>query len=99
MRKVAVTRRKQATKGGRCRHHWLIESPQGRTSMGMCKLCGAQKEFSNSTGDFLWEDEPLSELSHGQWGKSRDFEAPADGGTGDGVSTTGTAVAGSTRLA
>ena len=67
--------------------------------MGMCKLCGAQKEFSNSTGDFLWEDEPLSELSSGRWGKSRDFDAPTEKGAGDGVSAMGTAVAGSTRLA
>jgi hypothetical protein len=67
--------------------------------MGMCKLCGAQKEFSNSTGDFLWEDEPMSELSSGHWGKSRDFDAPTDGGADGSVSTMGTAVAGSTRLA
>jgi hypothetical protein len=99
MRKVAVTRSKQATKGDRCRHHWLIESPQGRTSMGMCKLCGARKEFSNSVGDFLWEDEPLSELSHGRWGKSRDFHAPTGEGGDDSVSMAGMGVTGSTRLA
>ena len=96
MSRTAVTQRKQATKQARCRHHWLIESPQGRTSMGMCKLCGAQKEFSNSATDFLWEDEPLSELSHGRWGKSRDLHAPtSEGGDGD---LAGTGVAGSTRL-
>jgi hypothetical protein len=99
MRKTAVTRRKQVTKGGPCRHHWLIESPQGRTSMGMCKLCGAQKEFSNSTGDFLWESEPLAELSYGRWGKSRELHAPTGKGADDSASTTGTGVAGSTRLA
>jgi hypothetical protein len=99
MRKATVSRHKQATKEARCRHHWLIESPQGRTSMGMCKLCGAQKEFSNSTGDFLWETEPLSELSTGSWGKSRDFHAPTGEGGDDSVSTTGMGVTGSTRLA
>jgi hypothetical protein len=99
MSKTAVTRRRQATNRAQCRHHWLIESPQGRTSMGMCKLCGAQKEFSNSTGDFLWEDEPMSELSSGRWGKSRDFGAPASKAADDGVSTTATGVTGSTRLA
>jgi len=84
MRKTAVKQRERATKKRQCRHHWLIESPQGRTSMGMCKLCGAQKEFSNSATDFLWEDEPLSELSHGRWGKSRDLHAPTgDGADGD----------------
>jgi hypothetical protein len=99
MGKATVTRRKQATKGARCRHHWLIESPQGRTSMGMCKLCGAQKEFSNSTGDFLWETEPLSELSSGRWGKSHDFHAPTNDGGDDSDSTAGMGVTGSTRVA
>ena len=38
-----------------CRHHWLIESPQGATSWGMCKLCGSRREFSNSSPDAFWE--------------------------------------------
>ena len=99
MSRTAVTRRKQAIKRAHCRHHWLIDSPQGPTSIGMCKLCGARKEFSNSAGDFLWEDEPLSELSSGRWGKSRDLHAPTEKGADDSVSATRTAVAGSTRLA
>ena len=98
MRKTAVKQRERATKQEGCRHHWLIESPQGRTSMGMCKLCGAQKEFSNSGTDFLWEDEPLSELSRGRWGKSRDLPAPTGNGADGGLSTAGRGVAGSTRL-
>jgi hypothetical protein len=31
----------------KCSHHWLIEPPKGPTSMGVCKLCGAKKEFNN----------------------------------------------------
>ena len=30
-----------------CKHHWLIEPPNGRTSMGVCKICGATREFDN----------------------------------------------------
>ena len=30
-----------------CRHHWLIEPPNGPTSTGVCKLCGSTKEFDN----------------------------------------------------
>jgi hypothetical protein len=30
-----------------CPHYWLIEPPRGPTSMGICKLCGAIKEFDN----------------------------------------------------
>lgn len=40
-----------------CRHHWLIESPHGATSWGMCKLCGERREFSNSASDAIWDGE------------------------------------------
>jgi hypothetical protein len=98
MSKAGVTQVERARKHRPCRHHWLIESPQGPTSMGICKLCGAQREFSNSVTDFLWEDEPLSELSHGRWGKSRDFEAPANKGEGGDLSAAGIGIGGGTRL-
>ena len=32
-------------------HHWLIESAHGPTSPGMCRLCGAEKEFLNTVKD------------------------------------------------
>ena len=31
----------------KCIHHWIIEPANGATSMGVCKLCGAEREFSN----------------------------------------------------
>ncbi len=31
-----------------CRHYWVIESPEGPTSRGVCKFCGQGKEFYNS---------------------------------------------------
>jgi hypothetical protein len=105
MKKATVTQRDEApgdegATEARCTHHWLIESPQGPTSMGICKLCGSQKEFRNSGSDFLWEDEPLSELSRGRWGKSRDLHAPTEsGGEDDGASGAGRGAVGSTRLA
>ena len=98
MRKTTVTQPEAATKESRCRHHWLIESPHGPTSMGICKLCGAQKEFRNSASDLLWEDNPLSELSSGRWSKPHDLHAPADKEAADGTSTTATGAGGSTRL-
>jgi hypothetical protein len=30
-----------------CAHHWLIEPAKGPTSVGVCKLCGEVREFSN----------------------------------------------------
>ncbi len=31
-----------------CKHHWVIETPGGPFSKGRCRLCGEEKEFSNS---------------------------------------------------
>jgi hypothetical protein len=28
-------------------HRWLIDEPNGPMSMGVCKVCGASKEFRN----------------------------------------------------
>jgi hypothetical protein len=39
-----------------CSHHWIIESPKGPTSGGVCKYCGAEREFLNYWSDFFWED-------------------------------------------
>ena len=38
-----------APKSSLCQHHWLIESPNGPVSMGVCRLCGAEREFHNYT--------------------------------------------------
>ena len=49
------------TQTATCAHHWLIDSPNGETSRGRCKHCGAEKEFPNSAEDRLWErDVPQS---------------------------------------
>ncbi|MDG6912578.1 MAG: hypothetical protein JRN35_05795 [Nitrososphaerota archaeon] len=32
---------------GKCSHHWIIEPPDGATSMGVCKFCGKAREFFN----------------------------------------------------
>ena len=32
-------------------HHWLIEAANGVTSPGVCQLCGAEKEFTNTIED------------------------------------------------
>jgi hypothetical protein len=35
------------SEGDCCAHHWLIESPAGETSRGVCQFCGASRQFSN----------------------------------------------------
>ena len=41
---------------GECRHHWLIEAPDGAESDARCKLCGVERKFRNhadGSGGFL----------------------------------------------
>lgn len=38
-----------------CSHHWVIESPNGPTSQGVCKLCGEHSEFKNSIPGTGWD--------------------------------------------
>lgn len=34
-----------------CVHHWVIDPPEGRASIGTCKKCGTSEEFRNSFPD------------------------------------------------
>ncbi len=38
-----------------CAHYWIIESPQGPLSKGVCKYCGAVSEFMNYVPYPSWE--------------------------------------------
>jgi hypothetical protein len=38
-----------------CRHHWIIETPNGATSRGFCKRCGSAKRFPNAAEDARWQ--------------------------------------------
>ena len=40
-----------------CHHHWVIESPNGPTSTGECKVCGEIREFKNSIQITSWESD------------------------------------------
>lgn len=51
-RKSTATARK-ARKN--CVHHWQIDAPNGRESEGVCKRCGASRNFSNSNESVMWE--------------------------------------------
>lgn len=59
-----------------CQHHWRIASPNGATSIGTCKRCGAVREFMNSSSDSIWE----SDSSDGnRWrGRGRNNTVVAD---------------------
>ena len=37
-----------------CQHRWLIASPNGPSSIGLCQLCGERKEFMNYIEGSAW---------------------------------------------
>ena len=47
-----------------CVHHWVIADPDGPTSNGSCKKCGAAKEFMNYFEGSSWgSDVSLDQLN------------------------------------
>lgn len=36
-----------------CQHHWVIKMKEGPISQGVCKFCGATKDFGNYLTDVL----------------------------------------------
>lgn len=40
-------------------HRWRIDEPNGPVSLGVCKVCGAEKQFKNwlADGDFITNEE------------------------------------------
>ncbi len=37
-----------------CIHFWVIDSPNGPSSQGTCKLCGKSQLFHNSVSNSMW---------------------------------------------
>ena len=57
-----------------CSHHWMIGDPDGPMSAGICKHCGAQKEFMNYFAGSSWGSEvSLDRLSRSE-GVSKDSD-------------------------
>lgn len=48
--------------GDKCPHYWVIDSATGPTSRGVCKRCGAVKEFFNSLDAMVANREAIFEL-------------------------------------
>lgn len=43
-----------------CRHHWVIDTPNGAVSGGRCKRCGEVREFRNSSEELMWDSDSFS---------------------------------------
>ncbi len=52
----------KSTTEGQCRHHWIIEYPEGPVSRGVCRRCGAEREFLNHLEYSRWDEESLPGL-------------------------------------
>ena len=50
-----------------CIHHWLLESPDGETSKGTCKLCGTEQSFYNSPDWMRDEGNQWKKQATGTW--------------------------------
>lgn len=50
-----------ATIEAECHHYWIIETAHGPTSKGICKHCGAEKQFLNYAPD-LWRRDEASTI-------------------------------------
>ena len=50
---------KKLINGELCRHHWLIETPNGNICKGICRFCGEEKEFVTS-----WESLVSMKIKH-----------------------------------
>lgn len=42
---------------GPCKHHWIIDTPKGPLSHGVCRLCKEEREFNNAAPDRPWENQ------------------------------------------
>ncbi|MCY4392085.1 MAG: hypothetical protein OXE43_08525 [Chloroflexi bacterium] len=49
-----ASRHRAAT--GTCTHHWIIATPNGHFSQGICKHCGTERNFENSESERLWRN-------------------------------------------
>ncbi len=80
--KTAVKERKPEAvapvETGACRHHWIIETPQGALSSGRCKRCGEEREFRNSANDYIWDGDSSSS-GYGRLGGVRSTPTPVEG--------------------
>lgn len=57
---MSEIKRREATLTTLCRHHWVIDTPNGSVSSGRCKRCGVDREFRNSAEEPMWDNDSFS---------------------------------------
>lgn len=54
-----------------CQHHWVIEPARGKTSQGVCRVCGEKKAFRNSIQGWPRDYSPNREMQFRRLNKGR----------------------------
>lgn len=61
-----ATIEQEVREGSLCQHHWVIDTPAGPISRGVCQLCGEEREFKNFLEGTYWDDDTsLEQVSTG----------------------------------
>lgn len=47
-----ITLPRESQSKEKCCHYWVLQSPNGPTIKGVCKFCGAEKDFDNVGPDY-----------------------------------------------
>ncbi len=56
---TSVSESAERTDPSPCRHYWVIQPAVGPLSLGVCQVCGENREFHNSIGNYAWDDYKL----------------------------------------
>ncbi len=74
MSEGTIVKRRQERTMKSCQHRWIIETPHGVTSRGVCKQCGTSKRFPNAAEDAIWQG---GRANLGRWAGRRGVAKPA----------------------
>lgn len=62
-----------------CRHHWIIQAATGPFSPGVCRNCGAQREFRNYVEAPYWNEEKARHREQAQLAQAEALMGDEDG--------------------
>ena len=75
MTEQIATKGRPKQRARKCLHHWMVETPHGVTSRGLCKRCGASKRFPNAAADLLAESRANAK---GRWANNQRVSKPTE---------------------
>ena len=61
-----------------CRHEWVIETAEGPTSWGECRVCHERREFQNATPDITVWGHSKGQHSHKIWKDAEELAERAE---------------------